>query len=139
MKTRYILILFVTLFATQLYAGEKIVITNSGTTTMDAATAKKIFLGKKKKLDSGEKVKLATLKSGSAHEEFLTTIVKKRPDQFNIYWKQLMFTGSGVMPKSFDSDQALIDYVVKTSGAVGYISPEGKGKVPAGVNVITIQ
>ena len=33
-----------------------------------------------------------------------------------------MFTGKGNPPKSFDTEEALIDYVAKTSGTIGYVS-----------------
>jgi hypothetical protein len=34
----------------------------------------------------------------------------------------VVFTGQGAMPKTFDSESALIEYVADTPGAVGYVS-----------------
>ena len=117
---------------------EPIIITNSSTTSLEKATLKKIFLGKKKKFDGGEKVVLSTLTKGTSSDEFMTKFVNKKYNQFTVYWKQIMFTGRGVMPKSFNSDKELIDFVAKTSGAIGYIS-DGTLTLPSGVTVIQLK
>ncbi len=44
------------------------------------------------------------------------------PDEFRAQWRKAVFTGQGAMPKTFDSESALIDYVAATLGALGYAS-----------------
>jgi ABC-type phosphate transport system substrate-binding protein len=93
-----------------------------------------IFLGKKKSL-AGGKVKIAVQKDNAAHAEFLKQYVKKTPSQFRIYYKKLVFTGKGKPPKTVADDAAMLGYVAKTSGALGYVSD---GAVNDKVKVITI-
>jgi hypothetical protein len=38
------------------------------------------------------------------------------------YWQQRIFSGRDVPPPEFDSDDKVIDYVLKHEGAVGYVS-----------------
>lgn len=38
------------------------------------------------------------------------------------YWQQKIFSGSGVPPPELDSEEAVIEYVLKHRGGVGYVS-----------------
>ncbi len=80
-----------------------------------------MFLGRKTRWDDGQKIVLATLKEGEAHDSFMGEYVCKTPHQFLNYWKQQVFTGRGKMPGAFATPQELIDFVKKTPGAVGYV------------------
>ena len=42
------------------------------------------------------------------------------------YWAQRIFSGRDVPPPELDSDEAVIEYVLKNRGAVGYVSPSAK-------------
>lgn len=81
-----------------------------------------IFLGRKKSWDKNEKITLATLKKGKAHKQFLDRFVHKTPFQFRNYWREKVFLGEGQSPRSFATEERLINYVARTKGAVGYIS-----------------
>jgi hypothetical protein len=48
--------------------------------------------------------------------------IGESPDQFRVGWQKAVFTGQGAMPKTFDSEAALIEYVAATPGALGYVS-----------------
>ncbi len=48
----------------------------------------------------------------------------------------MVFAVKEKIPESFDSDQALIEYVTNTSGAIGYIN---SGSTAASVKTINIQ
>ena len=63
-----------------------------------------------------------TLKGGPAHEVFLRNHLGESPDHFRAQWRKAVFTGQGAMPRGFDSESALIEYVAATPGAVGYVS-----------------
>jgi hypothetical protein len=52
----------------------------------------------------------------------LKNYVGESPEEFRAQWRKLVFTGQGAMPKAFDSESALIEYVAATPGAVGYAS-----------------
>jgi hypothetical protein len=58
--------------------------------------------------------------------------VREDPDEFRAQWRKAVFTGQGAMPKTFDSEAALLQYVAVTPGALGYvsqISPQGHDNV----------
>jgi hypothetical protein len=38
------------------------------------------------------------------------------------YWQQLIFSGRGVPPVELESDEAVVAFVLKYPGAVGYVS-----------------
>ena len=82
-----------------------------------------IYLGDKTTWDNGRQVVIATLKEGVVHDEFLQVYVKKTAVTFSRYWKRLLMTGKSEIPISFVTEQEVLDYVTKTEGAIGYISP----------------
>ncbi len=85
---------------------------------------KRIFLGKMRKWSNGTKIRPVILKSGPIHEEFIKNYLKKSTASFSSYWKRAIVTGTGLPPKSFETEKALMDYVAATNGAVGYISSD---------------
>lgn len=95
--------------------------------TIDQATLKDIFLGKKTTWDNGESIEFVTLNDGDTHSAFLAAYINKTPSQFSSFWKQQVFTGKGKMPKSFESEGALLEYVTGKAGAIGYISAADPG------------
>lgn len=102
---------------------ESIMIVNeaSPVSEISSSDAAKIFLGKKKNWENGDKIIPATLGQGAVHEDFLKTVVKKTPAQFSTYWKKIVFTGRGQAPKMFTSEKDLAAFVAETPGATGYI------------------
>ena len=91
----------------------------SGITNADLRA---IFMGTKTRFSDGSHAVPVTLKGGPAHEVFLKNYVGENPEEFRSQWRKVVFTGQGAMPKAFDSESALIEYVVATPGAVGYVS-----------------
>lgn len=83
---------------------------------------KAVLLGNKIKWNGGGVIKLAVLTSGPAHEKVMQDYAQRSADQFDKYWKKLVFTGKGVMPQQAADEAALLDYVAKTPGAIGYVS-----------------
>jgi len=81
-----------------------------------------IFTGTKSKFADGSHAVPVTLKGGPAHEVFLGKHLGVSPGEFRAQWRKAVFTGQGAMPKTFDSEAALIEYVAVTPGAVGYVS-----------------
>jgi ABC-type phosphate transport system substrate-binding protein len=81
-----------------------------------------IFTGEKTKFSDGSHAVPVTLKGGPAHEVFLRNHLGESPDHFRAQWRKAVFTGQGAMPRGFDSESALIEYVAATPGAVGYVS-----------------
>ena len=97
---------------------------------------KKIFLGKKIKWKDKTKVHFVLSKDKDLHEAFLKTYIKRNPKQFKAYWKNMVFTGKGKTPKSFDTTEELIEYVANTEGAIGYID---SGTTAVNVNTVPVE
>lgn len=94
------------------------------------ADVRAIFLGTKTRLAAGSHVVPVTLKGGPVHEVFLRNHLGQSPDEFRAQWRKVVFTGQGAMPRAFDSETALVDYVAATPGAIGYVSRiSAQGKV----------
>lgn len=81
-----------------------------------------IFTGKKTRWNGSGKIIIATLENSDIHNNFVQQFLKKTPSQFKNHWRQKVFTGEGLLPRSFSSEESLIDFVASTKGAVGYIS-----------------
>jgi len=76
-----------------------------------------------------------TLKDSQTHDDFLKTYLQKSTSQFQRYFRTLVFTGKGKVPKSFDSEESLVGYVAGTNGAIGYVS---SGTNTGSVKVINV-
>lgn len=83
---------------------------------------KAIYLGQKGTLDNGAGIEIVILKDSDIHNDFLQRYVNKTAAQFSNYWKQQVFTGKGKMPRQFDSESSLLEYVAGRDGAIGYCS-----------------
>ena len=96
------------------------------------ADLRAIFTGEKTRFSDGSHAVPVTLKGGPAHEVFLKKHVREDPEEFRAQWRKAVFTGQGAMPRTFDSEAALLQYVAVTPGALGYvsqISPQGQDNV----------
>ena len=103
-------------------AGEHVVVTTANPTqTLSRHRLKKILLGKAKKWPDGNKIVLAVLARGPTHDSFIKHYARKTPKQFTNYWRKMVFSGKGKMPKSFSTEKKLMAFVALTPGAIGYI------------------
>ena len=82
----------------------------------------RIFLGKKTLWDSGTRIVPAMPEEESpAGELFLSGTLKKSVSQFRAYWKRLLFSGGGAVPKVFRNHDQLLDFVARQPGAIGVV------------------
>ncbi len=82
----------------------------------------RIFLGKKTLWDSGTRIVPAMPEEESAAgEAFLSGTLKKSVSQFRAYWKRLLFSGGGAVPKVFRNSDQLLDFVARQPGAIGIV------------------
>lgn len=82
----------------------------------------RIFLGKKTLWDSGTRIVPAMPEEESpAGEVFLSETLKKSVSQFRAYWKRLLFSGGGTVPKVFRNSDQLMDFVARQPGAIGVV------------------
>ena len=83
---------------------------------------KSVFLVTRTTLADGSSVEPVLLRSGTAHESFVKEYTGKTKAGLENYYRSLVFTGRGAMPRMFKSDEELVAYVKRTSGAVGYVT-----------------
>ncbi len=65
-------------------------------------------------------------------DRFTEQVIRKTPAQLRTYWNQQIFSGKGVPPPEADAVGDVIEYVVSTKGAIGYVPVDvdtGKAKV----------
>lgn len=119
-------------------AGDVLIITNKSVpaSSISKVDIKKIFTGKKTRWENDQKINFIIQQGGSTHEQFLRTYVQRTPAQYSRYWKKQVFTGKGRRPTTVSTDEAVIEYVAGTEGAIGYISTES---ATSKVNIISIK
>jgi ABC-type phosphate transport system substrate-binding protein len=82
----------------------------------------RIFLGKKTLWHSGTRiVPVMPEEESPTGELFLSSTLKKSVSQFRAYWKRLLFSGGGAVPKVFRNHDQLLDFVARQPGAIGVI------------------
>lgn len=134
---RYLLMfLLITIYINT--ASGEVIIGNTSEKDLSIEKIKMIYLGKIGRWDNGKRIILATLEKGETHETFMENCLNKKSKSFILYWKQRMFTGRGIMPKSFKNENELIEFVKNTDGAIGYISDRLKDTLPKEITVLKI-
>lgn len=81
------------------------------------------FLKRKSEWPGGESLKPVDQASDSrVREKFSERVLQRSVAAVKSYWQQRIFSGRGVPPPEFPSDQAVIGYVLKHRGGIGYVS-----------------
>ena len=125
------------IFAARAHA-QAIVIANPSVKSVDISKSdlRDVFTGAATSLKDGSNVTPILLKPGCTHDEFLNAYVGKNDTAFRAGWRSLVFSGQATMPKSLDSEAALVEYVAHNSGTIGYIS---KTTPHEGVKVLAVR
>ena len=104
--------------------------------TVSPADLKSIFWETKTSLNDGSRVEPVLLKAGEVHETFVRQYTGKTPVSLAMYYRSLVFTGKGGMPKTFASEAELVEYVKRTEGAIGYVSTQANTD---GVKILQVE
>ncbi len=114
------------------------VIANSsvGASSVSADELKGVFLATKSSLSDGSHVEPVLGKGGPTHEAFLKEYLGKTDAALQTYYRSLVFTGKGSMPKILGADAEVVAYVAKTKGAIGYV---GAGASTTGVKTLEVK
>ena len=88
---------------------------------ISAADLRRVFLEERIALADGSHVEPVLEKGGPVHAAFLEYLGVSE-DDLQTYYRTLVFTGKGSMPKELGSDAEVIAYVARTRGAIGYVS-----------------
>jgi hypothetical protein len=125
------------IFAVQAKA-QVIVIANPGVKASEISKSdlRDVFNGSATSLKDGGRVVPILLKAGTTNEEFLQAYIGKSDTAYRAGWRSLVFSGQASMPKSLDTDAAVVDFVAHSAGAIGYIS---KASPHEGVKVLTVK
>ena len=115
-----------------------IVIANPSVKAADVSKGdlKDVFTGASTSLKEGGNVTPILQKAGPSHDEFLQSYIGKNDTAFRAGWRSLVFSGQATMPKSIDSEAAVVEYVSHNAGAIGYI---GKATPHEGVKVLPVK
>jgi len=92
--------------------------------SISAEELKSVFLEERNSLGDGSRVEPVISKGGAAHETFVKQYLGKTESDLQNYYRSLVFTGKGSMPKTVGSDTEIAAYVARTRGAIGYVSSE---------------
>jgi TonB family protein len=105
-------------------AGDFKVIANSSVKAdvISADEIKQVYLRERSSLGDGTHVEPVMEKRGSAHDAFLKNFLDINDDALQTYYRTLVFTGKGSMPKALGSDAEVVAYVARTRGAIGYVN-----------------
>src|ERR1035438_10153212 len=138
---KFLLTLIVVLGSLALAAkaqAQVIVIANPGVKATDISKndLRDVFTGAATALPGGGNVAPILLKAGTVHEEFLQAYIGKNDTAYRAGWRSLVFSGQASMPKSLDTDAAVVEFVAHNQGAIGYI---GKDTPHEGVKVLAVK
>jgi len=140
MKNLFVVSLFLAascLFAANIQA-QLIIITNPAAkaTEISNTDLRDVFAGNARSLKDVGRVAPVLLKAGTLHEEFLHAYIGKSDATYRAYLRSLVFAGQVAMPKSVDTEAAVVDYVAHNPGTLGYI---GKQTPHEGVKVLAVK
>ena len=128
----------VVLVSAQAVAGGVKVVANPSVqaTSITLAELKSVYLEETNSLADGTHVQPVVARAGAAHEIFLKQYLERSDPALQIYYRTLVFTGRGSMPKAVQSDTEMVLYVAKTKGAIGYVSSSSSVE---GVKVLDVK
>jgi ABC-type phosphate transport system substrate-binding protein len=119
-------------------AGYRIVLhPQSSVSTLDDGFVADAFLKKVVRWPNGEAIRPVDLPSNSSiRQRFVEGVLGRSLSAVRSYWQQQIFSGRNIPPPELDSDAAVIAYVNKYRGAIGYVSADANVE---GVKVVTVK
>lgn len=113
------------IFAPGALANSQILIIANKNLPIDSLTKdqiKNIFLGTTTRWQDKSTITFVTLQKNDVHKIFVRKYTNKSSDQFRAFWRRQLFTGKGKIPKTYKTEQALIQFIAQTKGSIGYVS-----------------
>lgn len=111
----------------QISAGYRVIVHPSNpTASVDRGVLADAFLKKTTRWSHGEPIRpVDQTADSSARRRFSEDVLKRSVSAVKSYWQQAIFSGRNIPPAELDSDQAVVQFVLKHPGAVGYVSATG--------------
>jgi ABC-type phosphate transport system substrate-binding protein len=72
----------------------------------------------------------------TARQAFCDDVLRRSVSAVKSYWQQMVFSGRGVPPPELDGDAEVLKFVLRSPGAVGYVSA---GANVAGAKIIAVK
>jgi ABC-type phosphate transport system substrate-binding protein len=140
MTRRLIVALCALAFARPLAAQDVIVVVNAANaaSSMAKADLASLFLKRATKWPDGSPaVCVDQGESAAAREAFSKKVLGKSTSAVKAYWQHQIFSGHDLPPVEKSGDQAVLDFVRTTPGAVGYVS--AGTSLGTGVKALSLQ
>ncbi|RKF20410.1 phosphate ABC transporter substrate-binding protein [Alginatibacterium sediminis] len=119
---KLVLALSLVLSSSFAFAGPVVIGNPGGADALSAAEAKKLFLGKLKKLPNGASPEVIEYEDGNPlRAAFHDAVTGKSESQLQAYWAKLVFTGKANPPNTVGSAAAAISQVSSNPAAVAYV------------------
>ena len=137
-KTIFSYIIVITLlFSSKVSAINIISNLTADTTSLSVAQLRRIYSMRQVHWQNGIPIVVYVLASKNPlHQHFCREQLRLFPYQLDRIWHKLTFSGYGVAPIEVDTQQALIDAVKTTKGAIGYVENISEVK---NVNIIKVE
>jgi len=104
--------------------------------TISVDELKSVFLEEKTSLKDGSHAEPVLEKGGATHEAFVKDYLGKTDAALQTYYRSMVFSGQGSMPKAVGTDAEVVAYVAKTKGAIGYVA---NGTAAEGVKTLEVK
>lgn len=105
--------------------------------TITAHDLQAIYLARKQAWDSGDTITVVALPDDSAAmSAFLKAVVEKSVPQYQAYWREKLFSGKAVPPRTFKTTDEVVAFVVANPGAVAVVEAAADVK---GMTAVTVQ
>jgi len=131
-KGFFFLILF--FVSTASYSDIVIGLHNNNLTTIDKGTLRAIFTMRLNRWENGQEITVLILDQNSkTHRDFCKQKLGVYPYQLQRILDKRVFSGRSQAPINVSSMEEMINTLLNTPGAIGYISKEFVNEVPAGI------
>ena len=105
--------------------------------TLGRSFLRSVYLKKTTTWPGGETIRPVGLsKRFPARERFSREVLNKSPAQLRAFWNQQIFSGKGVPPRDLDSEAAVIAFVLRNRGSIGYLPAAAD---PGGAALVTVK
>jgi hypothetical protein len=92
-------------------------------TLVERDFVRELFLKQRSEWPDGSPAKPADQRPNTrVREAFSSTVLGRTVAAVKSYWQQRIFAGRGVPPPELESDEAVIAFVARNRGGIGYVS-----------------
>jgi hypothetical protein len=109
------------------------VIAYPGMPKTDQQTLQRLYTGRVVSINQQAALPLNLAPGNPIRKQFLETVLGQDEEQYVGYWLVRRYVGKGAPPQEFGSLDEMLNYLVTTPGAVGYVPV---ARIPLGANVI---